>query len=179
MDAKRNPFVTRLAFSLLLGLLVLLAVLGLLGRAFGEGESRVAKRAPDFSLKDTDGRVVKIADFAGKPLIVCFVVTWDEPSLKQIKILSELLKEHEDKELVILGVAIEQEGKQSAKAYVNREHPSFPFLIATYEVIQAFGGLTGVPTTFVIDKDHNAIDRHVGITGKKILEADLKPAAKP
>ena len=179
MDAKRNPLMTRLAFSLLVGLLALLAVLGLLGRAFGEGENRLLKRAPAFSLQDTEGHTVKLADFTGKALIVSFVVTWDEPSLKQIKILSELLKEHTDKEFAILGVAVEQTGKQTAKAYVNREHPSFPFLIADYEVIQAFGGLTAVPTTFIIDKDHNAVQRHVGIIDKKTLEAELKPTAKP
>jgi peroxiredoxin len=175
MNAKRNPFVARLAFSLAIGLLALLVVLVLRGRALAEDEASATKHDPDFTLKDTDGRVVKLADFAGKTLIVSFVVTWDEPSREQIKILSELLKEQGDKELVILAMAIEQAGQPTTKAYVEQEHPSFPFLVANYETIRAFGGVTAVPTTFVIDKERKIIRQHVGVTGLKVFEAALKP----
>jgi len=177
MNAKLNLWTTRLALPLLIGLLASLAVLVLLGRAFGQGEGRVVRRAPAFALKDTDGRVVKLDDFAGKTLTVCFVVTSDQPSLKQIAILSDWLKEHDAKELAVLGLAVEQSGKQTTKAYVEQEHPSFPFLVVDYETIQAFGGLTAVPTTFVIDKNQNIIQRYIGITEKEVLEANFGAAS--
>ena len=180
MNAKQKPFLTRPAFSLLIGLLALLVVVALLGHALAEDDASTAKRAPDFTLKDTEGRIVKLVDFAGKTLIVSFVITWDEPSREQIKILSELVKEHGDKELAVLGMAIEEAGRPTTKAYVEQEHPSFPFLVANFETVQAFGGLTAVPTTFVIDKDRNIIQQHVGVTEKKVFEAALKkpvPAA--
>lgn len=179
MNAKQNPYVTRFALALLVGLLALLAVLVLLSRAFGADELRATKRAPAFALKDTEGRDVKLADFTGKALIVCFVVTWDEPSLKQIAILSDVLKEHTDKELAVLAMAVEQVERQSTKSYVNKEHPSFPFLVVDYKTIQAFGGLTAVPTTLVINKDHNIVQRHIGITEKKVLEDELKTVLQP
>lgn len=176
MNAKPNPGVIRLAIPLLIGLLALLAVLVLLGRAFGQGEDRGVRRAPAFALKDTDGHIVKLDDFTGKTLIVCFVVTSDQPSLKQIAILSDWLKEHDAKELAILGLAIEQWGKQTTRTYVEQEHPCFPFLVADYETIRAFGGLRAVPTTFVIDKNQNAIQQYIGVTEKKVLETNLGPA---
>lgn len=179
MNVKLNPWVARLAIPLLIGLLALLGVLVLLGRAFGEGEARVPKRAPAFALKDTDGHVVKLDDFAGKTLVACFVVTWDQPSLRQIAILSDWLKEHDDKELAILGMAIEQSGRQTTKAYVEQEQPDFPFLAVDFETIKAFGGLTAVPTTFVIDKNKNIIQRYVGVTEKKVLETNLTPVSQP
>ena len=106
-------------------------------------------------------------------------MTWDQPSLKQIAILSDWLKEHDAEELAVLCMAVEQSGKQTTKAYVDREHPDFPFLVANYETIEAFGGLTAVPTTFVIDKNKNIIQRYVGITEKKVLETNLTSVSPP
>jgi peroxiredoxin len=175
MNVKPNLSASRLAMPLLIGLLAAPVLLGLRGRAVGDDETPPPKRAPSFALKDTDGRVVKLDDFTGKTLIVCFVVTWDQPSLRQIAILSDWLKAHDDKELAVLGMGIEQPGKQSVKSFVEQEHPDFPFLAADYATIQAFGGLTAVPTTFVIDKNKDIVRRYVGVTDKRLLEAALKP----
>jgi peroxiredoxin len=174
MDSKPNPWSERLVVHVLFGLLVASLVLILPGRAFGDNEARVLKPAPAFTLKDTQGNTVKLADFKGKALVISFVVTWDQLSLKQIEILSNLRKEHGEKDLAVLAVAVEQPEKQTTKVYVEQHHPSFPFFVANYETISAFGGLTAVPTTFVIDKEHNIVQKHVGVTGKSILEADLR-----
>jgi peroxiredoxin len=178
MRSKPKPRLTRAAISILSGILGLLAVLGLLGHAFGQSETASTKRAPAFTLKDTQDNAVKLADFAGKPLVISFVVTWDQPSLKQIAILSDLRKEHGETDLAILAVAIEQTDKQTTKTYVEQQHPSFPFLVADYPTIVAFGGLTAVPTTFVIDTDQNIVQRHEEVTEKKVLEAELKMVPK-
>ncbi len=177
MNTKPNPWATRIALPLLIGLLASLGALVLLDRAFGQGDSPWVKRAPAFALKDTDGRVVKLDDFAGKTLTVCFVVTSDQPSLKQIGILSDWLKEHDAKELAILALAVEQPGSRTTRTYVEQEHPSFPFVVADYETIQAFGGLTAVPTTLVIDKDKNIVRRYIGVTEKGILETNFGTAS--
>jgi peroxiredoxin len=173
MNAKPNPAMTRLALSLLIGLFALLAVLVLLSRAFGQGEDRGMRRSPAFELKDTDGHIVKLDDFKGKTLAVCFVVTSDQPSLKQIAILSDWIKDHDPKELAVLGLAIEQWGRQTTRTYVGQEHPSFPFLVADYDTIRTFGGLRAVPTTLVIDKNQNVVQQYIGVTEKKVLETNL------
>lgn len=178
MRSKPNPRLARIALPFLSGTLGLLAIFVLLGHVFGESETPATRRAPSFTLKDTQGNAVKLADFAGKSLVISFVVTWDQPSLKQIEILSVLRKEHSEADLAILAVAIEQTDRQTTKTYVEQQHPSFPFLVADYQAIMAFGGLTAVPTTFVIDKDQNIIQRHEEVTEKKALEAELKMVPK-
>jgi hypothetical protein len=45
-------------------------------------------------------------------------------------------------------------------------------------MVQGFGGLTAIPTLFVIDKNQNIIQRYVGVTEANILEADLKAIFK-
>jgi peroxiredoxin len=179
MSSKRNPRLVRIAIPILSGILGLLMMLALLNRAFGENETPATKSAPAFTLKDTQGNSVKLADFAGRSLIISFVVTWDQPSLRQIEILSNWRKEHRQADLAILAVAVEQAGKPTTKTYVEEQHPVFPFLVADYETIKAFGGLTVVPTTFVIDKHQNIVQRHEGVTEKRVFEEELKMVPKP
>jgi peroxiredoxin len=176
-EMNTTSWPVRFAIPAVIGLLVSLGVVVLLGRVSGEDEAHM--HAPSFALKDTDGHIVKLDDFAGKMLAVCFVATWDAPSQKQIAILSDWLRVHDDRELAVLGLAIEQPGKQTAKTYVTQEHPDFRFLVADFQTIQAFGGLTAVPTTIVIDKDQNIIQRYVGVTEKKVLETNFKPVPPP
>jgi peroxiredoxin len=176
MNAKPNPKTNRLVIPLLISLLALLTMLVLLSHAFGQGEGRTMKRAPSFSLKDTSGNTIKLEDFAGKTLVVSFVVTSDQPSLKQIAILSDWLKDHDSKEVAVLGMAIEQWGKPTTKTFVDQERPTFPFLAADYDTIHAFGRLTAVPTTYIIDKDQNIVQRYIGVTEKKVLETNFGPA---
>ena len=177
MDARPNPKTNRVVLPLLISLLALLTMLVLLNHAFGQGEGRRMKRAPSFSLKDIGGNTVKLDDFAGKTLAVCFVVTSDQPSLKQIVILSDWLKDHDSKDLAVLGMAIEQWGKPTTKTFVDQEHPTFPFLVPDYETIHAFGRLTAVPTTYIIDKNQNIVQQYIGVTEKKVLETNFGPAS--
>ena len=177
MKTKPNQWTTRSALSLLIGLLVSLGALVLLDRAFGQADRPWVRHAPAFALKNTDGDTVKLDDFAGKTLAVCFVVTSDQPSLKQIAIVSDWLKEQDSKKFAVLALSIEQWGSQTTKAYVEQEHPRFPFLVADYETIRAFGGLTAVPTTFIIDKDQNIIQQYVGVTKKEVLETNSGTAS--
>jgi len=150
----------------------------LIDHAFAESGVVPSKKAPAFTLRDVQGNVVKSSDFSGKSVILSFVVTWDEPSQKQIEILSKLRSENSETNLVILAAAIEQPDRQTTKAYVEQAHPNFPFVVADYETISGFGGLAVVPTTFVIDKDRNVIQRHEGVTEKRAFESELKLVPK-
>jgi peroxiredoxin len=167
-DARRG----RLLISLVVGLVVLL------GRAFGANEAREAKPAPLFTFKDERGRVIKLTDFKAKPLLVCFLATWDKHSQKQMEILNDLLKQYSETNFAVLVLALDQTGSQSIKAYAEQQHLDYPLYVATYEMIQAFGGLTAIPTTFVIDKNQNIIQKYVGVTETNVLDADVKAITK-
>ena len=178
MNMRPNAWTSRLLLSLAIGLAILLVVMLLLGRAFGENEVRVAKPAPPFALKDARGRAIKLADFKDKALIVCFFATRDNPSQKQVVILNDLLKKYSETNVAVLGVALSQTSYPSTEDYAAQQHLHYPLYAADYNVIVAFGGLTAIPTTFVIDKNQNIIQKYVGITETNVLEADLKAILK-
>lgn len=164
--------------SLVVGLVVLLVVIVLLGRAFGaSNDTRTATPAPAFSLKVT-GKIIKLTDFKGKALIVCFLATGDSPSQKQLPILNDLLKEYTETNLAILGLVFEQPGAKPRKIFAEDLGVNFPLYAPDYDIIQDFGGLTAIPTLFVIDKNQNIIQKYVGVTEANVLQADLRAIFK-
>ena len=180
MNTKPNTGPSRLAVSLAVGLVVLLVVIVLLSRAFGATNDvvRMAIPAPSFVLKIARGPTIKLADFKGKALIVCFLAIGDNPSQKQLPILNDLLKEYSETNLAVLGLAFEQPGSQAIKALVDGSGVSFPLYPPDYDIIQGFGGLTAVPTLFIIDKNQNIIRKYVGVTDANTLEADIRAIFK-
>jgi peroxiredoxin len=179
MNIRPNAPMNRLLISLVVGLVVLLIVIVLLGRAFGENDVRVAKPAPAFAFKDAQGRAVKLADFKGKGLIVCFLATSDKNCQKQMEILNGVRKECGGTNLVVLGLILDQSISQGATVYVGQQPLSYPLYPADYDAVQAFGGLTDIPTMFVIDGNQNIIQEHVGVTETNVLCADVKTMSKP
>lgn len=178
MNIRPNTGPGRLIMSLIIGLIVLLAVMVLLRRAFGEDEVRVAKPAPSFALKIAQGRTVKLTDFKNKALIVCFLATWNDHSQQQMKILNDLQKQYGETNLAVLGFALDRTHIESVKAYAEQQHLTYPLYLADYDLIKAFGGLTAIPTTFVIDKNQNIIQTYVGVTETNVFDDYLKAISK-
>jgi len=178
MNISPKPGHNRLLISLVVGAVVLVGVLILLSRAFGEGEVREAKPAPSFKVRDMQGRVVKLADFKDKALIVCFVATWDKHCQEQMTTLNSLIKVYSETNLAVLGLALDQTSAQTVKTYAEQQHLGYPLYLADYNTIMAFGGLTAIPTMFVIDKNQNIIQKYVGVTETNILSADVTAILK-
>jgi peroxiredoxin len=179
MNSKPNTGPSRLAISLVVGLVMLLLVIVLLGRAFGAtNDVHMAIPAPSFTLKVTGKQLIKLTDFKGKGLIVCFLATGDKPSQRQMPILNDLLKEYSETNLAVLGLVFEQPGAESTKTFTEGQEVGFPLYPPDYDIIQGFGGLTAVPTLFIIDKNQNIIRKYVGVTEATVLEADVRAIFK-
>jgi peroxiredoxin len=179
MNIKPNASPSRLTVSLVVGLVMLLVVIFLLSRAFGaSNDTRTATPAPLFSIKVVGRQPIKLTDFKGKALIVCFLATGDGPSQKQLPILNDLLKEYTETNLAILGLVFEQPGTQPIRTMAEEQKLGFSLYAPDYDIIQAFGGLTAIPTMFIIDKNQNIIQKYVGVTEANVLQADIRAIFK-
>jgi peroxiredoxin len=179
MNIRPNAPMNRLLISLVVGLAILLAVVMLLGRAFGQSDVRVATPAPLSAWKDAKGHAVKLADFKGKGLIVCFLSTSDQHCQKQMEILNSVVKECGGTNLVVVGLSLDQVMSQGAKVYVGEQALNYSLYSADYDTVQAFGGVTDIPTLFVIDGNQNIIQKYVGVTETNVLCNEVKAMSKP
>jgi cytochrome c-type biogenesis protein len=127
--------------------------------------------APEFTLKDLNGKDVALSDYKGKVVLVNFWATWCTPCLGEIPELIEMQEKYGPKGFVILGLAMDEEGKSVVAPWVDkmrfdvngRQRPmNYPILLANDETANKFGGLLGYPTSVLITKDGKQLKRVTG-----------------
>jgi thiol-disulfide isomerase/thioredoxin len=122
-------------------------------------------KAPEFTLTSTDGKDIKISDYKGKIVILDFWATWCGPCRIGIPDLIELQKEY-GKDIVVIGISLDDETKEAVVPFMKKIGINYPVLYGTFEVTQQYGGVEGIPTTFVINRNGEIVDKHVGLVPK-------------
>jgi cytochrome c biogenesis protein CcmG/thiol:disulfide interchange protein DsbE len=92
------------------------------------------KNAPDFTLKDATGKNVKLSDFKGKVVLLNFWATWCGPCKIEIPWFIDFQQQYKDKDLVILGVSMDDDGWKSVKPYVEQKKINYRVMIGTEEL---------------------------------------------
>ncbi len=133
-----------------------------------------AKSAPSFTLQDLNGKTVSLSDFKGKVVVLDFWATWCPPCVKEIPHFIELYEQYKDRGFAMVGISVDREGVSVVKSFARKYQINYPILMADGQVANAYGGITGIPTTFVIDSAGNIRHKYVGYREKAVFEADIK-----
>ncbi len=111
----------------------------------------VGRRAPNFVLKDIQGKKVGLDDFKGKVLIVDFWATWCSPCREQMPTYTALQSLYAPRGFSMIGLSVD-DGPEVVRDFAENYRVNFPLLMADEQVRQQYGGTGVLPTTFVIDK---------------------------
>jgi peroxiredoxin len=128
------------------------------------------KAAPDFTLKDADGKTVKLSDYKGKVVLLDFFATWCGPCKIEIPWFVDFERTHKDKGFSVLGVSMDDEGWEVVKPFIQGLSVNYRVVIGNDFTAQAYGGVDALPTTFLIDREGRIAAVHVGLAGKKDFE---------
>jgi cytochrome c biogenesis protein CcmG/thiol:disulfide interchange protein DsbE len=131
-----------------------------------------SNKAPDFTLEDLNGKKVKLSDFKGKVVIINFWATWCPPCKAEIPDFIELYKTYQKKGLVILGIALDN--KEKVVKFVKDNGINYPVLMGNQEVSNLYGGISGIPTSFVVDRKGIIKNVFVGLRSKEVFEQNIK-----
>jgi len=130
--------------------------------------------APEFSLKDANGRTVRLSDYRGKVVLLNFWATWCGPCKLEIPWFVEFEKRHKDRGFAVLGVSMDEDGWDSVKPYLIRAKVNYRVLMGTDTVAMLYGGVESLPTTFLIDREGKIARVHVGLVSKSEYENDIE-----
>jgi len=132
------------------------------------------RTAPDFMLKDADGKTVRLSDYRGKVVLLDFWATWCGPCKIEIPWFMEFERQHKDKGFAVIGVSMDEEGWDAVKPFVNRLGVNYRIVVGDDGTAEQFGGIEALPTTFLLDRDGKIAAVHVGLVSKSDFEHGIR-----
>ena len=132
------------------------------------------KPAPEFELKDADGRTVRLSEYKGKVVLLDFWATWCGPCKIEIPWFIEFERHYKDKGFAVIGVSMDEEGWTVVKPFVSELAINYRILQGNDSTADLYGGVNALPTTFLIDREGRVAWRHEGLAGKDDFEDRIK-----
>ena len=144
-------------------------------RRSGPGDRHAAglRPAPDFSLIDLSGRALRLSDYRGKVVILDFWATWCEPCKQEIPHLVELQNKYAAQGLQVLGVSMD-DSEPPVREFQQQFKMNYPVAVGTSKLADQYGGVLGLPITFLIDRQGRIVARHIGATNPSVFEAEIQ-----
>ncbi len=129
--------------------------------------------APNFELEGSDGKTVRLSDFKGKVVILDFWATWCGPCRAEIPSYVDLYEKYNKKGLEIIGVSLDRDGWTPVKPFMESYKINYPIVMGNMQVVQAYGGINSIPTTFIINRKGEVVERKIGARPVEYFEQIL------
>lgn len=134
--------------------------------------AKVAPAAPGILLTGLDGKSFNTSSYQGKVVLVNFWAAWCTPCAAEIPQFVAMQEKYRQQGLQILGISMDDADDVLRKFY--REHKmNYPVVAGDLKIADAYGGVLGLPTTFVIGRDGRVEDKIVGSTDFPKLEQEV------
>ena len=74
----------------------------------------------------------------------------------------------------MVGISVDEAGPKVVAKLVKKVKINYPVLMADRKVTRKFGGIGGIPTSFLVNKKGQVVKRYTGYIPEKLLERDIK-----
>ena len=129
--------------------------------------------APAITLRDLDGHTISSADWSGKVVLLNFWATWCPPCRAEIPDLIALQKKYADR-LLIVGLSDDVGSPEKVKQFAQQNQMNYPIAIASPELEAKFGGVMGLPTSFLLDTKGRVVQKHVGLRNPALYDTEIR-----
>jgi thiol-disulfide isomerase/thioredoxin len=143
-------------------------------KAIAAGE--IGSHLPEFSMKDLQEHEVSSADLRGKVVLIDFWATWCQPCKKEMPGYQKLVDRYGQDGFVVIGFKFDtMPDTEDPVLFAKKIGVHYPLAVATDELKQKFGGIEGLPTTMLYDRQGILRKKIIGFEYTSIIESAIKP----
>ena len=129
--------------------------------------------APPISLTDIGGKKLDLADYKGKVVVLDFWATWCEPCRIEIPGLVEMQDKYAKQGFSVIGISLDDEPGPVVEFYKEFKM-NYPVAVGNQRVGELYGGIFGLPTTFLIGRDGRIYAKHTGAPSPSVIEDEVQ-----
>jgi thiol-disulfide isomerase/thioredoxin len=128
--------------------------------------------APPISLIDIEGKKLDLADYKGKVVVLDFWATWCGPCRIEIPGLIEMQSKYASRGFSVIGISMDDESGSVVEFYKEFKM-NYPVAVGNQRVGEIYGGIFGLPTTFLIGRDGRIYAKHTGAPDPAVIEEEV------
>jgi peroxiredoxin len=130
--------------------------------------------AADFSLEDMQGKTHRLSDYRGKWVLVNFWATWCLPCLNEIPELISLHNAHQDKDLSVIGIAMDSGSSGKVADFAQAHGISYPVVMGNRKITAQIGAVEVLPVSYLYNPKGEQVSYQAGEVTRASVEAYIK-----
>lgn len=130
--------------------------------------------AAEFNLQDLQGKTHRLADYRGKWVLVNFWATWCPPCLSEIPELISLHEAHKERDLVVIGVAMDSGSAKVVGEFAKKRGIGYPIVSGDRNVSAQIGAVEVLPTSYLYAPDGKLVSRQAGEVTRESVETYIR-----
>jgi peroxiredoxin len=130
--------------------------------------------AADFSFQDVQGKMQRLSDYRGRWVLVNFWATWCPPCLNELPELNALFNSHKNKDLAVIGIAMEYASPKVVTDFVKKHGISYPIVLGTNKTLAQIGDLEVLPTSYLYNPAGEQVAAQKGEVTREMIESYIK-----
>ena len=135
----------------------------------------IGSRLPEFSVKDLQGRDISSADLRGKVALIDFWATWCQPCKKEMPGYQKLVDRYGAQGFAVVGFKFDtMVDTENPLSFAKKIGVRYPLALAPDDLKQKFGGIEGLPTTLLYDRQGILRQKIIGFEYTEVVESELK-----
>lgn len=136
----------------------------------------IGSHLPEFSTKDLRGREISSLDLRGKVVLIDFWATWCQPCKKEMPGYQKLVDLYGSRGFAVIGFKFDtMADTENPVRFAKKIGARYPLTVASDDLKQKFGGIEGLPTTLLYDRQGILRKKIIGFEYTDAVEAALKP----
>jgi peroxiredoxin len=131
-----------------------------------------ASQAPALTLVDLSGNKIDTSSYTGKVVLVNFWAAWCTPCAEEVPQLVALQDKYRAPGFQVIGISMEDSDSALRDFYRNYKM-NYPVVAGSAKIAESYGGILGLPTTFLIGRDGRIRAKYPGLADFASLEQEI------